>query len=38
MLVDQHFVELSGTECNRMGVDYSGFRRQGGKCNALPGS
>ena len=33
MLLDQNLVDFSGMECNKVGVSYSGFRRQTGKCD-----
>ena len=38
MLVDEHLVDLSGFECNKVGASYSAFRRQPGKCEKLPNS
>lgn len=32
LLVDEHLVDLSGNECNKVGVSFSGFRNQIGKC------
>ncbi|CAI8041483.1 Hapless 2, partial [Geodia barretti] len=38
MLVDTSMVQLRGTECNKVGVSYTGFRRQSGRCQAKAGS
>lgn len=38
MLVDTNMVRLHGMECNKIGVGYSGFRRQPGRCNIDQGS
>ncbi|XP_019855024.1 PREDICTED: protein HAPLESS 2-A-like [Amphimedon queenslandica] len=38
LMVDRHLVDLSGTECGKIGVSYSGFRRQQGRCDGFNGS
>ena len=38
MLVDKHMVDLTGTVCNKVGVSYTGFRQQPGRCDRAENS
>lgn len=38
LLVDEYLVDLSGRECNKVGLDFTAFRNQPGKCYQLPDS
>ena len=33
MLVDDHLVDLTGKQCNKVGVSYTGFKRQNSPCD-----
>lgn len=33
LLVDDHLVDLSGKQCNKVGVSYTGFKRQNSPCD-----
>ena len=33
LLVDDHLVDLSGRQCNKVGVSYTGFKRQNSPCD-----
>ena len=35
LLVDEHLIDLSGRKCNKVGVNFEGFRNQNGKCYQL---
>lgn len=39
MIIRDNFFTLDGTECNKIGISYSGFRNQPGeKCHELQGT
>ena len=33
LLVDDNLVDLSGKQCNKVGISYTGFKRQNSPCD-----